>query len=282
MTTMFRTPDQIIKVLRLARTGGETIGLVPTMGYLHEGHLSLVRASRRENDRTVVSVFVNPTQFGPNEDLDKYPRDEQRDMELLEKEGVDFVFAPPPEGMYLSGHSVYVEETDLSRGLCGASRPGHFRGVCTVVLKLFNIVRPERAYFGEKDFQQFTILKRMVRDLNVPVEIRPCPIIREKDGLALSSRNAYLSSEGRKAALTLFGSLKAAREQFLSGERDAWSLRKGVLDLLSKNRLVQPEYVEVRDRETLGEISSLDRAAVIALAARVDGVRLIDNIQLEG
>ena len=281
MTTLFRTPEQITRALRPARAAGETIGLVPTMGYLHEGHLSLVRASRRENNRTVVSIFVNPTQFGPNEDLDRYPRDELRDMELLEKEGVDFVFAPPPEAMYLPGHSVYVEETELSRGLCGASRPGHFRGVCTVVLKLFNIVRPERAYFGEKDFQQFTIIRRMVRDLNLPVEIRPCPIVREKDGLALSSRNAYLSPVGREAALALSRSLRAARRRFEEGERDAAVLRRGILDLLAEEKGVLPEYAEVRDRETLEEISTLDRPAVIALAARVEGVRLIDNIQLE-
>lgn len=281
MTTLFRTPEQITRALRPARTTGETIGLVPTMGYLHAGHLSLVRASRRENNRTVVSIFVNPTQFGPNEDLDRYPRDELRDMELLEKEGVDFVFAPPPEAMYLPGHSVYVEETELSRGLCGASRPGHFRGVCTVVLKLFNIVRPERAYFGEKDFQQFTIIRRMVRDLNLPVEIRPCPIVREKDGLALSSRNAYLSPEGREAALVLSASLKTARKRFQGGERDAAALRREILDLLAEEKRVHPEYVEIRDRETLEEISALNRPAVIALAARVDGVRLIDNIQLE-
>ncbi|GAB1401085.1 pantoate--beta-alanine ligase [Aminivibrio sp.] len=281
MTTLFRTPEQITRALRPARAAGETIGLVPTMGYLHEGHLSLVRASRRENNRTVVSIFVNPTQFGPNEDLDRYPRDELRDMELLEKEGVDFVFAPPPEAMYLPGHSVYVEETELSRGLCGASRPGHFRGVCTVVLKLFNIVRPERAYFGEKDFQQFTIIRRMVRDLNLPVEIRPCPIVREKDGLALSSRNAYLSPEGREAALVLSASLKTARKRFQRGERDGAALRRGILDLLAEEKRVHSEYVEIRDRETLEEISALNRPAVIALAARVDGVRLIDNIQLE-
>ncbi|MEA4880805.1 MAG: pantoate--beta-alanine ligase [Synergistaceae bacterium] len=281
MTTLFRTPEQITRALRPARAAGETIGLVPTMGYLHEGHLSLVRASRRENNRTVVSIFVNPTQFGPNEDLDRYPRDEQRDMELLEKEGVDFVFAPPPEAMYLPGHSVYVEETELSRGLCGASRPGHFRGVCTVVLKLFNIVRPDSAYFGEKDFQQFTIIRRMARDLNLPVEIRPCPIIREADGLALSSRNAYLSPGGREAALALSRSLRAARRRFEEGERDAAVLRRGILDLLAEEKGVLPEYAEVRDRETLEEISTLDRPAVIALAARVEGVRLIDNIQLE-
>lgn len=280
MTTLFRAPDQITRALRPARTAGETIGLVPTMGYLHEGHLSLVRASRRENNRTVVSIFVNPTQFGPAEDLDRYPRDEQRDMELLEKEGVDFVFAPPSEAMYLPGHSVCVEETELSRGLCGAARPGHFRGVCTVVLKLFHIIRPDRAYFGEKDFQQFTIIRRMVRDLNLPVEIRPCPIVREKDGLALSSRNAYLSPGGREAALVLSASLKTARKHFQGGERDGAVLRRGILDLLAEETHVQPEYVEVRDRETLEEVSTLDRPAVIALAARVEGVRLIDNIQL--
>lgn len=281
MTTLFRTPDQIIEALRPVHAAGETIGLVPTMGYLHEGHLSLVRASRKENDRTVVSLFVNPTQFGPKEDLDRYPRNEERDMELLEKEGADFAFAPSPQTMYLPGHSVSVEETALSRGLCGASRPGHFRGVCTVVLKLFTIVRPDRAYFGEKDFQQFTIVRRMARDLNLPVEIRPCPIIREADGLALSSRNAYLSPVGREAALALSRSLRAARRRFEEGERDAAVLRRGILDLLAEEKGVLPEYAEVRDRETLEEISTLDRPAVIALAARVEGVRLIDNIQLE-
>ena len=281
MTTLFRTPYQITEALRSVRAAGETIGLVPTMGYLHEGHLSLVRASSRENDRTVVSIFVNPAQFGPNEDLDRYPRDEKRDMELLEKEGVDFLFAPRPEGMYLPGHSVYVEETELSRGLCGASRPGHFRGVCTVVLKLFTIVRPDRAYFGEKDFQQFTIVRRMARDLNLPVEVRPCPIVREADGLALSSRNAYLTPEGREGALVLFRSLKTAEKRFQGGERDAAVLRRGIIDFLAEEKGVQPEYAEVRDRETLEEISTLDRPAVIALAAWVDGVRLIDNIQLE-
>ncbi|GAB1400620.1 pantoate--beta-alanine ligase [Aminivibrio sp.] len=281
MTTLFRTPDQIIEALRPVHAAGETIGLVPTMGYLHEGHLSLVRASRKENDRTVVSLFVNPTQFGPKEDLDRYPRNEERDMELLEKEGADFAFAPSPQTMYLPDHSVSVEETALSRGLCGASRPGHFRGVCTVVLKLFTIVRPDRAYFGEKDFQQFTIVRRMARDLNLPVEIRPCPIIREADGLALSSRNAYLSPVGREAALALSRSLRAARRRFEEGERDAAVLRRGILDLLAEEKGVLPEYAEVRDRETLEEISTLDRPAVIALAARVEGVRLIDNIQLE-
>ena len=281
MTTLFRTPDQITRALRPVHAAGETIGLVPTMGYLHEGHLSLVRASRKENDRTVVSLFVNPTQFGPKEDLDRYPRNEERDMELLEKEGADFAFAPSPQTMYLPGHSVSVEETALSRGLCGASRPGHFRGVCTVVLKLFTIVRPDRAYFGEKDFQQFTIVRRMARDLNLPVEIRPCPIIREADGLALSSRNAYLSPVGREAALALSRSLRAARRRFEEGERDAAVLRRGILDLLAEEKGVLPEYAEVRDRETLEEISTLDRPAVIALAARVEGVRLIDNIQLE-
>ena len=281
MTTLFRTPDQIIEALHPFHAAGETIGLVPTMGYLHEGHLSLVRASRKENDRTVVSLFVNPTQFGPKEDLDRYPRNEERDMELLEKEGADFAFAPSPQTMYLPDHSVSVEETALSRGLCGASRPGHFRGVCTVVLKLFTIVRPDRAYFGEKDFQQFTIVRRMARDLNLPVEIRPCPIIREADGLALSSRNAYLSPVGREAALALSRSLRAARRRFEEGERDAAVLRRGILDLLAEEKGVLPEYAEVRDRETLEEISTLDRPAVIALAARVEGVRLIDNIQLE-
>lgn len=280
MTIPFRTPEKISFHLENYRHAGKSIGLVPTMGYLHEGHLSLVRAAKKENHIVVVSIFVNPIQFSPNEDLEKYPRDEKRDIAQLEKEGADFVFIPTPETMYLPDHSIFVEEKDLSRGLCGASRPAHFRGVCTVVLKLFNIIRPHRAYFGQKDYQQFAIIRRMVRNLNLPVEIRLCPIIRNQGGLALSSRNIHLSLEGQKAALSLSSSLREAKTLFEKGERNAAVLRERIFSVLSKTPAVHPEYVELRNSESLEEISVLDHPALVALAARVEGVRLIDNILL--
>ena len=280
MTQLIRSPFLLAESLKKSGARGKPLGLVPTMGYLHEGHLSLVRASRAENDLTVVSVFVNPTQFGPNEDFGKYPRDEARDAALLELEGADFIFAPAVEDMYLPGHSVFADESDLSRCLCGASRPGHFRGVCTVVLKLFNIVRPTRAYFGTKDYQQVKVIQRMVRDLNVPVEIRPCPIVREQDGLAMSSRNALLSREGRKAARTLYASLSGASALYQKGERRPEVLRGAVLSVLEACPSVSPEYVEIRDAENLGHLDTLSGPALLAIAARVEGVRLIDNAVL--
>ncbi len=280
MTLVIRSVDEMRRFVSERRSKGATVGLVPTMGYLHDGHLSLVKASRGENDVTVVSLFVNPIQFGPGEDLERYPRDEERDLALLEKEGVDFLFAPSAEDVYLPGHSVYVDETSLSLPLCGGSRPGHFRGVCTVVLKLFNIVCPDRAYFGMKDYQQLQVLTRMVRDLNVPVEIRPCPLVREKDGLALSSRNAYLSLEERASALGLSRSLEAGRKAFAGGERSVCALRSLVLSVLSEDGRLEPEYVEIRDAGDLSEVDRADRPVVIAMAVRVGRTRLIDNVVL--
>lgn len=210
--------DEMKKICRELRKE-KTIGFVPTMGYLHEGHLSLVRRSKKENDITVVSIFVNPTQFGPNEDYNSYPRNLNRDASLLEKEDVDYVFIPEIEQMYPKDYSTYINEESLSRHLCGRSRPGHFRGVCTVVTKLFNIVKPNRAYFGQKDAQQFRVIRRMVRDLNMDVEVIECPIVREPDGLAMSSRNIYLSTEERNQALALNRSLKIAENLYRSGEK---------------------------------------------------------------
>jgi len=274
--------DELRKAIRAFRFGGGEIGFVPTMGYLHEGHLSLVRKSKSENKATVVSIFVNPTQFGPNEDYEAYPRDVERDCALLEREGVDLVFCPEPKVLYRPDHSTYVNEEKGSQELCGASRPGHFRGVCTIVLKLFNLIGPDRAYFGEKDFQQLQVIRRMVRDLDVPVAIRGCPIVREADGLALSSRNVYLSPEERQSALSLSRSLREARKLFESGENRSESLIGLVRSELEKERTLRVEYVELRDATELTILEKVDRPAVLALAVRAGKTRLIDNAILNG
>jgi pantoate--beta-alanine ligase len=259
---------------------GQTIGLVPTMGFLHEGHLSLVRGARQENDRTAVSIFVNPKQFGPAEDYQIYPRDFNRDAALLEKEGVDLVFYPPVEEMYPAGYRTYVEVDDLENKLCGRSRPGHFRGVCTVVLKLFNLIQPDEAYFGWKDAQQVLILKKMVEDLNLTVKIRPMPLIREKDGLALSSRNVYLNSQERQAALVLYHSLELAERLIKTGERQAAKIRQQMIDLISAEPLARIDYAEIVDFETLEPLETVEREALIALAVYFGKTRLIDNLRL--
>lgn len=264
----------------MARREGKSIGFVPTMGYLHEGHLSLVRRARAENDVVVVSIFVNPIQFGPNEDYDRYPRDFERDKMLLEKEGVDCVFYPSVEEMYPQDFSTYVEETVLSKPLCGRSRPGHFRGVCTVVAKLFNIVKPHRAYFGQKDAQQFRVLRRMVRDLNMDVEMIECPIVREPDDLAMSSRNVYLSPEERGQALALYRSLKLAEELFTKGERDALKIKREMEEFLRGFDKVKVDYVEIVDEETLEPVSKIEKKVIVAVAAWVGKARLIDNVIL--
>ncbi len=259
---------------------GQTIGLVPTMGFLHEGHLSLVRGARQGNDRTAVSIFVNPKQFGPAEDYQVYPRDFNRDAVLLEKEGVDLVFYPPVEDMYPAGYKTYVEVEDLENKLCGRSRPGHFRGVCTVVLKLFNLIQPDEAYFGWKDAQQVLILKKMVEDLNLTVKIRPMPLIREKDGLALSSRNVYLNSQERQAALVLYHSLELAERLIKTGERQAAKIRQQMIDLISAEPLARIDYAEIVDFETLEPLETVEREALIALAVYFGKTRLIDNLRL--
>jgi len=274
------TPEEAFKTLDL-HSNDRDIGLVPTMGFLHEGHLSLVRRCRKENSICIVSIFVNPIQFGQGEDLGSYPRDMDRDLELLEKEKADFVFAPEPSAMYSPQFSTFVEETDLSRGMCGSSRPGHFRGVCTVVLKLLNIIRPSRAYFGEKDYQQLQVIRRMTDDLNLPLEVVGCPIVRDEDGLAMSSRNMYLSPDERKSALLLNRALSSALDLFEKGERSGTVLERSVRDILNSDRKVECEYVCVKDAASLKDIPRIDREAVIAIAARVGKARLIDNIRIQ-
>ena len=259
------------------KKGGETIGFVPTMGYLHEGHLSLVRLARKKADRVVVSIFVNPLQFGPSEDYNIYPRDLERDLALLEKERVDVVFIPDEEEMYPPDFQTYVEVTKLTQGLCGAYRPGHFRGVTTVVLKLFNIVKPDLAVFGEKDYQQLRVIQQMVKDLNLDVEIIPHPIVREESGLAMSSRNTYLSEEERHSAVALYQSLKMAERVIFEGERDAERVRTLIKDYLEKFPHNKVQYVEIVDPETLERVSEINGPVLIALAVFVGSTRLIDN-----
>lgn len=257
---------------------GQSIGLVPTMGFLHEGHLSLVRAARKKADVTVVSIFVNPSQFEPGEDFDEYPRDLVQDSAKLEKEGVDFLFAPKVMGIYPKGYKTYVEVHDLQERLCGISRPGHFRGVCTVVLKLFNIIRPDMAFFGQKDAQQAVILKRMVKDLNIDdIEMNICPIVRSADGLALSSRNAYLKGQDRTAALVLSESLSLAVQEIEKGERDAAILKQKMNELIVSKPQAKVDYIEIVDGENLRPIDKLNGQILIALAVYIGKVRLIDN-----
>ncbi len=260
---------------------GKSIGFVPTMGYLHEGHLSLVRAAKRDNDVVVASIFVNPTQFAPNEDLDKYPRDERGDCEKLEKEGVAAVFIPTAEEMYPEGFQTYVEVTELTKNLCGRFRPTHFRGVATVVLKLFNIVRPDNAYFGKKDYQQFRVLERMSRDLNLDVKIIPCPIVREKDGLAMSSRNKYLTPEERKEATIIHRAIENGKEMILSGERDASKVINEMENMIrSAKTLKKIDYVSIVDMYTLEDVSYIQDNVLIAVAAYFGIARLIDNTEV--
>jgi pantoate--beta-alanine ligase len=265
-----------------ARRRGERVGFVPTMGFLHEGHRSLMRAARRDTDFVVVSIFVNPLQFGPNEDLDSYPRDRRGDLAQCEAEGVDVVFAPTAAEMYPAGAPrTTVHVAGLTEDLCGASRPTHFDGVTTVVAKLFAMIGPSRSYFGQKDAQQLAVITRMARDLNLPVEVIGCPLVREPDGLAMSSRNAYLSAEERAAALVLSRALTQAADAIRAGERDPATVVQLVRDIVATEPRVDLEYVEVRDPHELTAIERLDCDLLIALAARVGSTRLIDNVLLE-
>ncbi len=259
------------------KSQGRSVGFVPTMGYLHDGHLSLVRESLKKTDATVVSVFVNPAQFGPKEDFNVYPRDMKRDTEILESMGVGFLFAPDAEEMYPECYKTYIEIHELQDRLCGRSRPGHFRGVSTVVLKLFNIVNPDIAFFGQKDAQQAVILKRMVKDLNLDVKIEVLPIVREKDGLALSSRNAYLNPEERRAALSLSTSLKEAQTMVKNGERDSAKIVQRIREIIDKEPLARIDYIDIVDMNGLEPIKRIDNETLIALAVYIGKVRLIDN-----
>ncbi|HEC69170.1 MAG TPA: pantoate--beta-alanine ligase [Candidatus Omnitrophica bacterium] len=270
-----QTIKKVKEVIR--RVKNKKIGFVPTMGALHEGHLSLVRRAKKEADFVVVSIFVNPLQFGPQEDYKLYPRNFKKDEALLKKEGVNLIFYPTPKTMYLKGFSTYVEEVYLSRVLCGVSRPGHFKGVTTVVAKLFNIVEPDIAYFGQKDYQQAQIIKRMVRDLNFPIKIRVLPIVRDKDGLALSSRNSYLSSEERKSALVLFQSIRLAKDLVRRGIVESSLIIKEVKKLINSKKYTKIDYVEIVDPLTLRPLKRIEKRGLLALAVYVGRARLIDN-----
>ncbi len=257
------------------------LGLVPTMGYLHEGHLALVRRARVECASVAVSIFVNPAQFGPQEDLARYPRDLPRDLRMLEAAGAEVVWAPDSAEVYPPGYQTYVTVEDVALPLEGAARPGHFRGVATIVAKLFNAFTPDRAYFGQKDAQQLAVIRRMARDLNFPLEVIACPTVRERDGLAMSSRNTYLNPEERGAAVVLYRALSDAKDIFQRGERNAENLRATMRDTLAIEPLARPEYVSAADPETLQELDRVDGNALLSLAVRIGKTRLIDNFMLK-
>lgn len=274
-----KTVKETREIVKVWKKGGLTVGLVPTMGFLHEGHASLIKRAREENDRVVVSVFVNPTQFGPNEDLEAYPRDFERDSTLCESIGADLIFHPEPEDMYDSP-CAYVSIEKLSDNLCGKTRPIHFRGVCTVVSKLFNIVSPDRAYFGQKDAQQLAIIKKMVKDLNFDIEIVGCPIIREEDGLAKSSRNTYLNTEERKAALCLSKSVAKGQEIIREG-MSADELLKEMKMVIEAEPMAVIDYVSAVDALTMEHVDIIDRPVLVAMAVYIGKTRLIDNFSWE-
>ena len=275
------TIDEVRTQVRAWRKEGLTVGLVPTMGYLHEGHQSLIARSVAENDRTVVSDFVNPIQFGPSEDLATYPRDIDRDAALCEATGADLIFHPEASEMYAPDFCTYVDMDHLTKGLCGASRPIHFRGVCTVVSKLFHIVQPDRAYFGQKDAQQLAVIRRMVRDLNMPLDIVGCPIIREADGLAKSSRNTYLSAEERQAALCLSRALNKGKAAIDAGETDAAKVKAIITAEIEAEPLSRIDYVEIVDWNNLEPVDSTTGSILAAVAVYIGKTRLIDNFIIE-
>lgn len=258
-----------------------TIGFVPTMGFLHEGHLSLIRKARAANDQVVASIFVNPTQFGPNEDLARYPRDPEGDSAKCEESGVDVLFIPDHREIYPVGYQTYVNVEQVSLPLCGANRPGHFRGVATVVLKLFNMIAPNRAYFGMKDFQQVQVIQAMTRDLNLDVEVIPCPIVREQDGLAMSSRNAYLSPVERKQAVALHQALIEARALFHAGENRADEYLRAMRERIERESDARTDYIRLVDPNTLADLDSVGDRALAALAVKFGNTRLIDNMLFE-
>ena len=275
-----RTVISLTELGALRRSLAGTVGLVPTMGYLHEGHLSLVRRARADCDHVVVSIFVNPAQFGPQEDLSSYPRDSDRDLSLLEPLGVDLVWMPTSEIMYPPGYQTWVEVEAITRPLEGAMRPGHFRGVTTVVAKLFNGVQPQRAYFGQKDAQQAAVLRQMTRDLNFPIEMVICPIVREPDGLAMSSRNVYLDADQRQAATVLYRSLNAAQAAYANGERHAETLRQVMKEVLAAEPLARVHYISCADYDTLEELDHVTGKTLLSLAVFMGKTRLIDNLVL--
>lgn len=274
---IIKTIEELRPIIRGWRKEGLRVGLVPTMGYLHEGHKSLIVKAVSENDRVVVSDFVNPTQFGVNEDLASYPRDIERDAAICEEAGADLIFHPEPEEMYFADSCTFVEMDKLTKGLCGKTRPTHFRGVCSVVCKLFHIVTPDRAYFGQKDAQQLAVIRRMVRDLNFDIEIVGCPIVREADGLAMSSRNTYLNEEERKAALILHKSLLLGKQMMEQGEREAAKIKEAIIQNMETEPLARVDYVEIVNPDTLENIDIIEGRALIATAVYIGKTRLIDN-----
>jgi pantoate--beta-alanine ligase len=273
-----KTVTGITEFRKLRPTLIAPVGFVPTMGYLHEGHLSLVRQAKAENPSAVASIFVNPTQFGPKEDFARYPRDPERDLALLEQAGTDIVFMPTAEAMYPPGFNSWVEVGGLTEKLEGAARPGHFRGVATVVAKLFGIVQPDRAYFGQKDAQQLLVIKKMVKDLDMGIEIIAAPTVREPDGLAMSSRNTYLNAEERKQAVVLYQSLKLAQKLYTGGEKEARAIKKQMTVLIQKQPLADIEYISIADGETLDELDKVKPKSLVSMAVRFGKTRLIDNV----
>ena len=273
--------ETIGEMKRLRQQLTEPVGFVPTMGYLHKGHLALVRRARAENPSVVVSIFVNPTQFSPREDFDSYPRNPQRDLDILEKERIDIVYMPSVDEMYPPQFNSWIEVGKVTERLEGASRPGHFRGVATVVAKLFHIIQPTKAYFGQKDAQQLLVIKKMVADLNMNTEIVTFPIVREPDGLAISSRNTYLNIEERQGATILYQALRLAQQLYSHGEKGAERLRQEMIDLIEKEPLATIDYVSVAHAETLGELDIVNPPVLVSLAVQIGSTRLIDNIILE-
>ena len=281
MLVVVQKVKEMQDLIRRYKRANQSIGFVPTMGALHEGHLSLVRASLEENHVTVVSIFVNPTQFGPGEDYERYPRMLDEDKKKLEELGVDILFAPSVEEMYPKGYDTYVVQENLTKGLCGASRPLHFRGVLTVVLKLFHIVQPDVAYFGQKDFQQSVVIRRMVRDFHLPIRIRVMPIVREPSGLAMSSRNAYLSEEEKEKALCLYRGLMHAKRRFQEGEKRASVLKQEVREFIQAVEGAKIDYVEIVRARDLAPVEEVKKGDVMALAVWIGSARLIDNMVFE-
>lgn len=271
------TVKEVRKQVKAWRKEGLSVGLVPTMGYLHEGHASLIKKAVEDNDRVVTSIFVNPTQFAPTEDLEAYPRDMEKDSKLCETLGVDLIFHPEPEEMYAPDFCTWVDMDVLSKTLCGKSRPIHFRGVCTVVSKLFHIVTPDRAYFGQKDAQQLAIIRRMVRDLNMDIEIVGCPIVREEDGLAKSSRNTYLNEEERKAALILSQSIFLGQKMVQEGETDAAKIKAAMVEKIQSEPLARIDYVEIVDGLSMQPVDTVQSPTLAAIAVYIGKTRLIDN-----
>jgi len=282
MTKVFKTIEATRRFIKNKKAKGRSVGFVPTMGYLHEGHLSLIRKAQKENDLVAVSIFVNPMQFGPNEDFKRYPRNFRRDKRLAKTAGTDIIFYPSTKEMYANGCRTYVEVKDITERLCGKSRPGHFRGVTTVVAKLFDIVQPNRAYFGQKDAQQAIVIKKMVKDLDMDLKVRVMPIIRESDGLAMSSRNKYLSKDERRDALVLYESLRLTKKLIRKGMRDARKIKSKMRRLINSKKSARIDYISIVDLENLRDLKRIKRDTLIALSVWIGKTRLIDNIIIGG